>query len=46
VNIAGNKSWITHRKNGQLITVDDSNMQQKYYGLLRTVPLEEDPFFA
>jgi glycosyltransferase involved in cell wall biosynthesis len=25
VNIAGNQSWITHQ-NGQLITVDDSNM--------------------
>jgi len=25
-NIAGNQSWITHRKNGQLITVDDSNL--------------------
>jgi len=25
-NIAGNQSWITHRKNGQLINVDDSNM--------------------
>ncbi|CAM3058147.1 glycosyltransferase [Flavobacterium frigoris] len=25
-NIPGNQSWITHRKNGQLITVDDSNM--------------------
>jgi glycosyltransferase involved in cell wall biosynthesis len=25
-NIAGNQSWITHRKNGQLITVDDPNM--------------------
>ena len=25
-NIAGNQSWITHRKNGQLITVDDSTI--------------------
>lgn len=25
-NIPGNQSWITHRKNGQLIPVDDSNM--------------------
>jgi glycosyltransferase involved in cell wall biosynthesis len=25
-NIAGNQSWITHRNNGQLITVDDSEM--------------------
>ena len=25
-NIPGNQSWITHRKNGQLITVDDSKM--------------------
>jgi glycosyltransferase involved in cell wall biosynthesis len=25
-NIAGNQSWITHRKNGQLISVDDSEM--------------------
>ena len=25
-NISGNRSWIIHRKNGQLITVDDSNM--------------------
>jgi glycosyltransferase involved in cell wall biosynthesis len=25
-NITANQSWITHRKNGQLITVDDSKM--------------------
>lgn len=25
-NIAGNKSWIRHRENGQLITVDDTEM--------------------
>ncbi|NGY37546.1 glycosyltransferase [Flavobacterium sp. XN-5] len=25
-NIAGNRSWINHRKNGQLITVDDADM--------------------
>ncbi|PKH67751.1 glycosyl transferase family 1 [Flavobacterium sp. ALD4] len=25
-NIAGNQSWITHRNNGQLITVDDPKM--------------------
>lgn len=25
-NVAGNQSWISHRKNGQLITVDDSEM--------------------
>ncbi|WP_291097569.1 MULTISPECIES: glycosyltransferase family 4 protein [unclassified Flavobacterium] len=25
-NIAGNKSWIKHRENGQLITIDDSRM--------------------
>ncbi|MFC5684084.1 glycosyltransferase [Flavobacterium sp. MAHUQ-51] len=25
-NIAGNQSWIRHRKNGQLITVDDTEM--------------------
>jgi glycosyltransferase involved in cell wall biosynthesis len=25
-NIVGNQSWISHRKNGQLINVDDSNM--------------------
>jgi glycosyltransferase involved in cell wall biosynthesis len=25
-NIAGNQSWINHRKNGQLTTVDDSDM--------------------
>jgi glycosyltransferase involved in cell wall biosynthesis len=25
-DIAGNQSWITHRKNGQLITMDDSKM--------------------
>ncbi len=25
-NIAGNQSWIRHRENGQLITIDDSEM--------------------
>lgn len=25
-DIPGNKSWINHRENGQLITVDDSEM--------------------
>ncbi len=25
-NITGNQSWIEHRHNGQLITIDDSNM--------------------
>ena len=25
-NITGNQSWIKHRENGQLITIDDSNM--------------------
>ncbi len=28
-DIAGNKSWIQHRKNGQLITVDDYEMLAK-----------------
>ncbi|MNY60283.1 hypothetical protein D3C86_1968160 [compost metagenome] len=25
-NIPGNQSWITHRENGQLITIDDTEM--------------------
>lgn len=28
-NLAGNQSWITHRKNGQLVTLDDSKMLAK-----------------
>jgi glycosyltransferase involved in cell wall biosynthesis len=44
-NIAGNQSWITHRNNGQLITVDDSEMlAEKSYGLSRTVHIERNLF--
>jgi hypothetical protein len=25
-DIVGNKSWITHRENGQLVTIDDFEM--------------------
>jgi hypothetical protein len=44
-NIAGNQSWITHRNNGQLITVDDSEMlAEELLWLSRTVHTERNLF--